>query len=108
MVSAPPKPKATTATQRQLIPAPTGDLRLLEPGWAGELVPDELEYLQAELHRDMKLAFKWGFRPRAKRRPEWAIRETAMSGDSDSRSTNLALARGQIPASAESKASIHA
>ena len=95
MVSAPPKPKAPPATQRQLIPAPTGDLRLLEPGWAGDLVPDELEYLQAELHRHMKLAFKWGFRPGAKRRPEWGIRQVAMLGDPDSRSTNVALTHRQ-------------
>ena len=58
--------------QRELIQRPIRDVRLLEPGWAGDPAPDELEILQAELSKDKKLAFKWGFRPGAKRRPEWA------------------------------------
>ena len=55
MVSAPPKPKEPKGppqlkpTQRRLIPEPKGDYRLLEPGWASELGPDELEFLLAEL-----------------------------------------------------------
>ncbi len=83
--------------QRQLIPDPTGDPRLLEPGWAGELAPDELEFIQGELAADKKLAFKWGFRPGAKRRPEWAMRQVAMAGDPDRRAANVALARRRLP-----------
>ena len=108
MVAAPPRPKGPPIKQPELIPTPTGDLRMLEPGWAGELAPDELEFVQAELHRDKKLAFKWGFRPGAKRRPEWAIRQVAMWGDPDSRTTNVALARRQIPSRIESKGPFHA
>ena len=88
--------------QRKLIPSPTGDSRLLDPGWAGELAPDELQFLQVELSRDKKLAFKWGFRPGARRRPEWAIRQAAMWGDPDSRSTNVALARRQMASASNS------
>ena len=84
MVSAPPKPKP---------PAIQRDRRLLEPGWPGEPSPDELEFLQAELSRDNKLAFQWGFQPRKKRRPEWAVRQVAMWGDPDLRKINMDLAR---------------
>ena len=70
-----------------------GDHRLLEPGWPGELAPDELDFLVAELIKDKRLAFRWGFRPAAKRRPEWAIKQLSMWGDPDIRSTNVALAR---------------
>ena len=80
----------------ELIQPLAGDYRLFEPGWAGELAPDELEFLQAELVRAKKLAFQWGFRPGAKRRPEWAIRNVAMWGDPDSRAANMALARNAI------------
>ena len=83
----------TESTQPELIPTPAGDLRLLEPGWAGELAPDELEFLQSDLAKDKKLAFRWGFRPGTKRRPEWAIRQVALSGDPGSRSPNVDLAR---------------
>ena len=100
--------KERSIIQRPLFPSPIGDPRLLEAGWAGDLAPDELEFLQAELHLDKKLAFKWGFRPGAKRRPEWAVREVAMWGDPDSRTTNVALARGQKPSTTESKTPIHA
>ena len=66
---------------------------MLEPGWSGELGPDELEFLQVELARDKKLAFKWGFRPGAKRRPEWAIYRIAEAGDPDRRKHNSDLIR---------------
>ena len=108
MVTAPPKPQGPPAAQRELIPTPTGDPRLLEPGWAGEMAPDDFEFVQAELLRDKKLAFTWGFRPAAKRRPEWAIRQVGMWGDPDSRTGNVPLARRQIPSAAASKAPIHA
>ena len=91
------KTKGSASGPAAAYPAPAGDARLLEPGWAGELAPDELEYLLAELHQDKQLAFKWGFRPGAKRRPEWAIRQVAMWGEPDSRRSNVALARTPRP-----------
>ena len=106
MVLAPPKP--TPPRQQRLIPVPKGDPRLLEPGWGGDLAPDEFEYIQAELLRDKKLSFAWGFRPSAKRRPEWAVRQLTSWGDPGSRTINVALARRQIPASVDSKAVNHA
>lgn len=69
------------------------DRRLLEPGWAGELAEGELAYIQRELLRDKALAYRWGFAPSAKTRPEAAIRRVAMWGDPDARSVNVALAR---------------
>ena len=91
--------KERSIIQRALIPSPSGKPRLLEPGWAGELAPDELEFLQAELSRDKKLAFQWGFRPGAKRRPEWAIRKVPFYGDPDRRATKAGLARRKLPVS---------
>ena len=37
------------------------DIRLLTPGFGGELDPDELEALQKELQRRPGLREKWGF-----------------------------------------------
>ena len=71
------------------------DDRLLVPGWAGEIAPDEFEYLQGELSADRKLAYTWGFAPSKKRRPEWAVRQVAMVGNPSSRTENVALARHQ-------------
>ena len=73
----------------------TKDNNLLEPGWAGDLAPDEHKLVQSYLLQDKKLAAKWGFRPGLKRRPEWAIRQVAMWGDPDRRSANVGLARRQ-------------
>ena len=83
--------------QRELIQRPICDVRLLEPGWAGELAPDELDFIQDRLREDRQTPFRWGFRPTSKRRPEWAIRQIAMHGDPDRRATNVALARRKLP-----------
>ena len=80
-------------TPRKKKGKPVMDCRLLEPGWPGELAPDELEFLQEELARDKAVALAWGFQPAKKRRPEWAIRQVAMSGDPLHRKTNMDLAR---------------
>ncbi len=41
------------------------DQRLFEPGWGGELAPDELDILQVELAEDKRLAYGGDFgRPR--------------------------------------------
>ena len=68
--------------------------KLLLPGWAGHLAPDELEVVQEELFSDKVLAFRWGFRPSAKRRAEEAIHQIAMHGAPDGRTHNLKLVRG--------------
>ena len=68
--------------------------KLLLPGWAGHLAPDELENLLEELHSDKVLAFQWGFRPSAKRRAEEAIHQVAMHGAPAGRIPNLKLVRG--------------
>ena len=81
--SKPPEPKGR----------PRGDARLRRPGWAGELAPDELAFLEDRLQRDKRLALKWAFRPGVKRRPEGVIRRVAMHGDPDNRRLNLKLAR---------------
>jgi hypothetical protein len=79
----PPKPKVR----------PRGDRRLRQPGWAGDLAPDELAFLEDRLERDQRLAVKWAFPPGAKPRPEGVIRRVAMHGDPDNRRLNLKLAR---------------
>ena len=84
------------------------DQRILEPGWAGDLAPDEFDHLQAELLRDKKLAFAWGFQPARKRRPEWAIRQVAMWGDPEVRATNMGLARSQLPPTPAAPGDYHA
>jgi hypothetical protein len=53
---------------------------LLEPGWAGELSPDELAYIKAELKKSPSLKRRWGFRPTAKRFSEKKIRAVATDG----------------------------
>ena len=54
--------------------------KLLEPGWAGELDPDELAYLKSQLRRSPSLRRRWGFRPSAKRLSEGRIRAVARNG----------------------------
>ncbi len=79
----PPRPKGR----------PRGDRRLRQPGWAGDLAPDELAFLEDRLERDKRLAVKWAFPPGAKPRPEGVIRRVAMHGDPNNRRLNLKLAR---------------
>ena len=54
--------------------------KLLEPGWAGELDPNELAYLKSQLRRSRSLRRCWGFRPSAKRLSEDRIRAVAKNG----------------------------
>lgn len=67
--------------------------KLLEPGWGGQLTDEEVAYIQFHLLRNSKLAFKWGFRPGQKTRPEEAIHRVAMDGDCENRKVNMGLAR---------------
>jgi hypothetical protein len=54
--------------------------KLLEPGWAGELDPDELAYIKSQLRRSPSLRRRWGFRPSAKRLSEERIKAVARNG----------------------------
>jgi hypothetical protein len=54
--------------------------KLLEPGWAGELSPDELAYVRSQLRQLSSLRRRWGFRPSAKRLSESRIRTIARNG----------------------------
>jgi len=54
--------------------------KLLEPGWAGELSPEELAYIKRQLKQSPSLKRRWGFRPSAKRFPENKIRVIARDG----------------------------
>ena len=53
---------------------------LIEPGWAGELVPFELAYIKSEIMKSPRLRRRWGFRPSAKRFSEKQIRDVARNG----------------------------
>ena len=110
MVSAPPKPQGPKRPPRpiqgemDLLPphveryieahrSAIYSQKLLEPGWGGQLSDEEALFIQYHLARDDKVAFGWGFRPGQKTRPEDGIRRVAMSGDPDSRTVNMRLAR---------------
>jgi hypothetical protein len=69
--------------------------RLLEPGFAGFVLMDELAYIQGRLQADDALSFAWGFRPGQKLRSEAAIRRVAYFGDPDRRGANIKLARSR-------------
>ena len=75
------------------------DPRLFEPGWAGNLEPDEYDSVRENLISDANLAFLWGFKRKRRRRPQEAIRRVAIYGNPDSRTDNLELVRG-IPTGA--------
>lgn len=69
------------------------DEGLLNPGWAGEVADDEMDFIKGRLLTDKRLARPWGFRPGAKLRPDRAIRAVAMDGDLDNVGGNGRLAR---------------
>ena len=72
------------------------DKRILEPGWAGEPEPAELEFLIERLAKDRRLAVRWGFDPVTTKHPEWAILQVAMWGDPKQQALNTALTRQQL------------
>ena len=41
--------------------------KLLEPGWSGELNPDEFRYIRSQLWQSSSLKRRWGFKPSARR-----------------------------------------
>ena len=54
--------------------------KLPEPGWAGELSPDELAYIKSQLKQSHSLKRRWGFRLSARRFSEAKIRAIARNG----------------------------
>lgn len=71
---------------------------LLEPGWAGELSPEELSRIKSKLKKSPSLKRRWGFRPSAKRLSDSRIRAVAMYGVSRKQKQVLAShERGQTP-----------
>ena len=56
--------------------------KLIEPGWAGELIPDEFIYIKSQLRQSLSLKRRWGFRPSARRFSESRIRDVARDGRS--------------------------
>ena len=54
--------------------------KLPEPGWAGELSPDEFPYIRSQLRQSPSLRRRWGFRPSARRLAESRIRAVAREG----------------------------
>ncbi len=54
--------------------------KLLEPGWAGELSPEELEHIKKKLKPDKRLRAKWGFGKGKRRLSESKIRLVAQFG----------------------------
>jgi len=54
--------------------------KLIEPGWAGELSPDEFAYIKSQLRQSPSLKRRWGFRPSARRFSESRIRAVARNG----------------------------
>lgn len=74
------------------------DKRILEPGWAGEPEPTELEFLARKLQRDGRLANKWGFTAPETERVDWAILQVAMWGDPQQQALNVALTRQKLNA----------
>ena len=64
--------------------------KLLEPGWAGELSPDEFAYIKSQLRQSPSLKRRWGFRPSARRLSESHIRTVARNGVSANKKPVLA------------------
>jgi len=54
--------------------------KLIEPGWAGELSPDEFAYIKSQLRESPSLKRRWGFRPSARRFSGSRIRAVARDG----------------------------
>jgi hypothetical protein len=71
------------------------DYLLLEPGWAGALMDDELEYIRGKLRQDAALCRWWGVRPSWKRIPEEAIKRVALEGDPEEQAINRRLAQSR-------------
>jgi len=65
-------------------------VKVVEPGWAGELSPDEFAYIKSQLKQSPSLKRRWGFRPSARRFSESRIRAVARDGLSANKKPVLA------------------
>lgn len=81
------------------------DPRILIPGFAGELAPDEMADLRNHLAKDPEVRYGWGFRRGRKTFPEALLRRIAMEGDPDTRAGNVAIVAAWRQASLKSQAS---
>jgi len=80
--------------------------RLLDPGWAGEVTPGEVEKIKAALKKDRRLRTAWGF-TRWQRRPNDAgVAVVAMLGDPADRQRNAELV-AQVNRTGKSRADGH-
>jgi|SRR5688572_2821009 hypothetical protein len=72
-----------------------GDLsyKLLQPGWAGHVEPEELAFIMAHLEQDAPLGLWWGTKPSWKSIPQAAVERVAMEGSEDDQALNRRLAR---------------
>ena len=96
MVSAPQRP-TDPPVQRQLIPEPEGDSRLLRPGAAGALTLAEAEFIVWHLAHDQQLRRQWGFKKR-RRYPLAMIAARAFPEDPDAARRIIANAQSGRPA----------
>ena len=66
--------------------------KLLEPGYQGELLPEELAFIAERLRADRRLRIAWGFYgPGQRRVSQEGVRAVAMHGDPDDREHNRRL-----------------
>ena len=54
---------------------------LLQPGYAGQLGAEELQYIQSRLRSDARLSHFWGFKPSMVSRSDAAVQRVAEFGD---------------------------
>ena len=88
--------KVNIYTKQQILSADANSqLADLEPGYAGEVDDDQVEYIRRHLRKSMNLAKWWGFSKKPKRATE-SIRRIALHGDSDDVIHNRQLAKGKI------------
>lgn len=71
--------------------------KLLQPGWAGELSPDEFAYVKCQLRQSPSIKRHWGFRPSARRLSEKHIRAVARNGLAANRKVVLASVATKEP-----------
>jgi len=86
--------KTQVYTKAQVLSAPVdSDIALLEPGYAGDVTPEQANWIRRHLKRSLTLAKWWGFSKKP-RRATHAIMRVAMQGDPDDVSVNQQLVKG--------------
>lgn len=86
--------KTQVYTKADVLSAPVdSDVALLEPGYAGDVSPEQANWIRRHLKRSLTLAKWWGFSKKP-RRATHAIMRVAMDGDPDDVSVNQQLVKG--------------